>query len=182
MTDVYIVALSIIGFLITAPGLAVALNLLLPGVTHRAQARLEQTPRVSLIVGLIVAGALALWIFILTQTNTGVLQGVAFVSGLLALGIYSIGAAGMSAVFGERIGHVTGSRSPIGNIVRGAVVLELACFVPLVGWFLFFPFVMSASMGAALFALVGWGPKGPAVPTQPEDPDLTTAAPLRAST
>ena len=44
MADVYIVVFSVIGILISFPGLAAALNLLLPRATEAAYMRLAYTP------------------------------------------------------------------------------------------------------------------------------------------
>lgn len=45
------------------------------------------------------------------------------------------------------------------NILRGAIVYELACLAPFVGWFIFAPLVGMTVLGAAVFALKGWMPK-----------------------
>ena len=159
MTDVYIVALSVIGYLIAAPGLAVALNLLLPRVTERAYLRLERTRGASFAVGFVASGTVALWVAILMAIGAGPTQAMAIVSVVIALGIYAIGAAGMSRLLGERLGNLSGSDSPVADIARGAVALELACFVPVVGWFLFTPLIVMTTMGASIFGLLGWAPK-----------------------
>ncbi|MGF1506826.1 MAG: hypothetical protein ACFB51_17100 [Anaerolineae bacterium] len=163
MTDLYVVVWIMILLLLTQPGLALGINLLLPGVSERAALRLDRTPAVSFGVGFVVAG----FFFIVGGIGSSVIapwMGGIF-SGIL-LGIYALGAAGMSRLFGERIASVTGDYRFVRDTAIGAVVLELACFVPLIGWFLFFPFVLALNTGAALFALIGWAPREKAV--QPE--------------
>lgn len=169
MTDVYIVTLSIIGILITGPGLAVGLNLLVPRITDRAYRRLTETPGMSFIFGGILGAVLATGVMILASVG-GIAQGVAFVSTVLGLGVYALGAAGMSRLFGERLAPATPKASPLGRMVRGAVTLELAALTPLVGWFLFAPLAGVMCIGAGAFGLVGWAPKArPATnPTAPE--------------
>ena len=172
MTDVYIVTLSVIGVLISFPGLAVALNMLLPRVTERATIRLAQTPFKSFMVGLPVAVMILFWIVLVTQVPfLAVLQPTAFIAGLLGLGIGTLGAAAMARLIGERIADLVPSGSELGNMVRGAVVYELAVLVPIVGWFLFAPLVGISVIGAAFFGLLGWVPRPKPAP---KSSDATT--------
>jgi hypothetical protein len=78
----------------------------------------------------------------------------------------------MCRLMGERI---AGKEAGLTHILKGAVMLELACFTPLVGWFLFTPLVMALNTGAAAFALIGWAPKPR--PAQEQPVDSTRTAP-----
>ena len=157
MTDVYIVVYSLIGILISLPGLLLALNLLLPGVSERVQVRLNETPGRSFVLGVPVAGAFLLFIAITSQIPGG--QAFAFIAGGLGMGLGTLGAAGMARLLGQRLNAYTGPLSRLKSITLGAAVYELACLVPIVGWFLFAPLVGTALLGAAVFALLGWLPK-----------------------
>jgi hypothetical protein len=57
-----------------------------------------------------------------------------------------------------RIGHATASPvdrdRPWRAIVRGSVIMELACLFPLVGWLLIYPIAVVVGMGAAALALI----------------------------
>lgn len=159
MTDVYIVTLSITGMLISYPGLAVALNLLLPNTTRRAYHCLADTPIRTFFLGLVVTGFFVFWIAFATQSNAGPIKALGFVVALIGMGVASIGAAALARLIGKRIGQLTGSSSELGSMVRGAVVYELACIVPVVGWFLFFPLTSLMIMGAASLSLLGWSPQ-----------------------
>jgi hypothetical protein len=159
MADVYIVTLSILGILITFPGLAAAMTLLLPGATEVAYTRLAQTPVKAFVLGLPVTAFITFWVVLLASLNASVLKGIAFILALVALGIDALGAAGLSRLLGERIGAWTGTGSPLSNLIRGAVIYELACLFPLVGWLLFAPVAWITTMGAAIFALLRWLPK-----------------------
>lgn len=160
MTEVYTVTLSIIGFLVTYPGLAAALNLLLPGPTGKAYERLAYTPVKSFVVGLFVGGLFLLPAGVLIGAGPGPVKAIGFLIGLVGGGLATIGAAGMARLLGERIAGLNqGDMPTLGQIVRGAVVYELACLVPAIGWFLFLPIVWFMLMGAAAFGLVGWGAK-----------------------
>jgi hypothetical protein len=171
MTDVYIVTFSIIGILLTGPGLAIGLNLLAPRITDRAYRRLTETPGASFIFGGVLGAVITTWVVILASVG-GAAQGIAYGSAVLGLGIYALGAAGMSRLFGERLAPATPKASPLGRMVRGAVVLELAALTPLVGWFLFVPLAGVMCIGAGAFGLIGWVPKARPV-ADPVVPDAT---------
>lgn len=159
MADVYTVTFSLIGILITLPGLLVLLNLVIPKVTERVQTRLVQTPGRSFVLGVAVTAALLLWIAITSQINFGPIQATAFIAAVLGMGIGTIGAAGMARLLGQRLAAVAGPSSELTSLLRGAVVYELACLFPIVGWFLFAPIVGVMLVGAAVFGLLGWLPR-----------------------
>ncbi|MFQ5420063.1 MAG: hypothetical protein ACE5FD_19840 [Anaerolineae bacterium] len=165
MADVYTVTFIIIGILLSVPALLVALNLLLPNVTRRAQTRLEKTPGRSFFLGVPVTAAFALFVAIASATNFGPIQAIGFVAALVGMGLGSIGGAGLARLLGERLTPLAHPNSELTNLVRGAVVYELAALVPLVGWFLFIPIAGMMAMGAATFALFKWLPR-PAVTEQ----------------
>jgi hypothetical protein len=158
MADVYIVALSIIGILISLPGLLVALSLLLPRATGHAATRLARTPGKCFFLGVPVTAAFLLFIAITAQFNAGPVRALSFLAAFTAMGVGSIGGAGMAQLLGDRLGRIASPNSRLTNLIRGAVVYELACLFPLVGWFLFIPLAAITVMGAAVFGLLGWIP------------------------
>ena len=158
MADVYIVVFSVIAILISLPALLVVLALLMPGVVSRSAGRLSRTPGKCLVLGIPVAAAFFLWIAITSPVNFGPVKATAFAAGLTGLGLGIIGAAGFARHIGQRLGAVSGPKSEITHLVRGALVFELACFFPIVGWFLFLPLAGALSLGAAVFGLLSWIP------------------------
>jgi hypothetical protein len=159
MADVYTVTFIIIGILLSLPALLVALNILMPRLIQRAQTRLDQTPVKCFFLGLPIAGFIILYSLVMFQSNVGVLQTSAFIMTFLGLGVGSIGGAGLARLLGSRLAPMASPNSPLTNLVRGAVVYEFACLVPIVGWFLFIPIAGITAIGAAAFALLGWIPK-----------------------
>ncbi|MEW5985578.1 MAG: hypothetical protein AB1791_02995 [Chloroflexota bacterium] len=164
MTDVYIVTLSLIGILISLPALLVALNLLLPTLTGHAYTRLARTPGRCFVLGLPVALGFIVWMAITTQARFGLLRSSAFLVAVLGMGLGTLGAAGLARLLGERIGRQAATPSSISSLVRGALVYELACLVPGVGWLLFAPLAGITVLGAAVFAVLGWLPRPEPVP------------------
>ena len=159
MVDVYIVVYSLLGILICLPALLVALNLLMPQVTGRIETRLEQTPGKSFFLGVPVTAAFLLWIAITANVPIGVVRGTAFVAAFVGMGLGTLGAAGMTRVLAKRITPLINPSSKALNWLRGAVMYELACLFPIVGWFLFAPIVGITVVGAAVFGLLGWLPR-----------------------
>jgi hypothetical protein len=158
MADVYTVTFSLIGILLSLPALLVTINLLLPNVTRRVQTRLEQTPGRSFVLGTPVTAAFVLFVAVTSQLPA-VGQAMAFIAAALFMGLGTIGGAGLARLLGERIRPLARPNSEMTNLVRGAVVYELAALVPIVGWFLFIPLAGIMVVGAAVFALVKWLPK-----------------------
>lgn len=158
MADVYAVTFIIIGILLSLPALLVALNLLLPKMTIHAANRLKYTPIKSFAVGLPIALTFLTWVVATAQANFGPLRASAFIVAFIGMGLGSIGAAGMSRLLAERLGPISQPNSELTHLVRGAIIYELACLTPFVGWFLFIPLVGIAVMGAATFGLLGWSP------------------------
>lgn len=173
MADVYGVTFVVIGILLSVPALLVALNLLLPKATTHAYTRLKHTPIKSFGLGLPVTFVFVLWILITAQAGSGALRALAFVAAFVGMGVGSIGGAGMARLLGERLGDMSNPNSKMTNLVRGAVVYEMACLVPLVGWFVFIPLVGISAMGAAVFGIVGWVPGRTPTPTPTPNPQPT---------
>ncbi|MFQ5398989.1 MAG: hypothetical protein ACE5E7_05245 [Anaerolineae bacterium] len=159
MADVYTVTFSVIGILISLPALIIALNLLLPNVTKRAQSRLMTTPGRCFLLGIPVTAAFVLWIAITSQVELGLIRATAFIAAGVGMGIGTIGAAGLARLLGERLDRMADPGSELKHLTRGAVVFELACLVPIVGWFLFAPLAGIMLMGATVFGLLGWLPR-----------------------
>ena len=132
--------------------------LLFPNLVRRAQTRLEATPWKTFWLGVAVFIALLIPIFILLALPFGPAKflGWMLIGGALALS--SIGCAGLAALIGARL-QSHGSFSALGSFVRGAVILELAAFLPIIGWlFVWIPSLLLA-LGATTFALLNWNPK-----------------------
>lgn len=159
MTDVYIVVFTLAGILISLPPLLVALNLLLPKVTQNTAARLSRTPGRSFVLGVPVTAAFFLWIAITSQVPFGPVRATAFLAAIAGMGLGTIGAAGMARILGDRLKTMADPSSTLTSLVRGAVVYELACLFPIVGWFLFTPLAGVMVMGAAVFGVLGWLPR-----------------------
>jgi hypothetical protein len=172
MADIYIVVFSVIGMLISFPGLMAALNLLLPKVTESAYLRLAHTPVKSFMLGLPVSAVFTLWILITANIKVGPVQALAFIAALIWMALASLGAAGIARLMGERIDALNQHASGLANILRGAVIYQLACLFPLIGWFVFWPIASITVTGAAIFGLLHWVPKPKSIASPPAEMNL----------
>ncbi len=159
MADVYTVTFIIIGILLSVPALLVAFNLLMPQMTQRAYTRLDHTPVKCFFLGLPATGFIVLYSLVAFQASAGLLQTTAFIVAIGGLGIGTIGGAGMARLLAARLTPLANPNSKLTNLLRGAVLYEMACLVPFVGWFLFIPIAGITAIGAAAFALLGWVPQ-----------------------
>jgi hypothetical protein len=74
------------------------------------------------------------------------------------LAVSSIGLAGIAAHLGARLIRQS-NISALSGFVRGSVILELAAFFPVLGWFFIWPLLIIMAVGATGFALLNWKPR-----------------------
>jgi len=141
------------------PAMLTAWWLLFPNLIGRAQTRIEKSPASTFWLGLIVLVGLILPIVILFSLPFGPAKFLAWILLGATLAFSSIGSAGIAAHLGGRM-KLTGDRySPLNAYIRGAVVLELAAFFPVIGWlFVWIPLLITA-FGATAFAMLNWMPR-----------------------
>lgn len=159
MADVFAVFGTLLAVGIALPGLMLTWRLLLPNVIERSHQRLEHTPWRCVFVGGGFLFFSLIPIVILFNLPWGGLRGLGFIGLLGLMTITSIGAAGLSSLMGDRLQSLGFEASAVGATVRGAVAMELAAAFPIIGWFIFIPIIFVITLGAAVFALVGWGPR-----------------------
>jgi hypothetical protein len=151
------------------PALLTAWWLLFPSTVERARLRLDRTPWQSFWLGGVVLAVLVTPTVILLALPFGPAKFLGWILIALTLAFSGLGAAGLAARFGEEVSRLS-PVSGLGAFIRGAIILELASFFPVIGWFIFFPLATVATLGAAAFALLRWLPKSAQVvepaPTQ----------------
>lgn len=167
MADISAIFGSLLIFGIAFPGLLTAWWLLFPATVERAQARLDQTPWQCFWFGGILTAAAVIPIVVLLILPFGPAQFLGWTLIVVVLAVSSIGSAGIAAKMGKRLVE-TSNASPAAAFVRGAIVLELAVFFPLLGWLLAFPLTIVTALGATGFALLRWVPKATPAPVKVE--------------
>lgn len=177
MADVYSVFGTLLALGIVFPGLLTAAWLVFPRIVERASLRIERTPWKSLGMGTLAAIPIGLVISIFTASPFGPARFLGASLLLLALGSASLGASGLATVMGRRIAERSAEgMSAAAGFLRGALALELAAAFPIIGWFFVIPVVTVSSLGAALFALVGWLPSEGGQPAPTEEAALSQAS------
>ena len=148
--------LLIIG--IAFPAMITALWLLFPALISRAQIRVDKTPMQTFWMGLLLIVAVTIPIIILLALPFGFAKFIGWILLGASLAISSIGSAGIAAHLGVRLSKHT-TVTPLSGFMRGAVILELAAFFPLIGWLFVWIPTLIVAFGATGFALLNWSPR-----------------------
>ena len=150
MADVFTVTFLILGMLITLPALWLLMRALFPAAVERSRARIATTPVRCFLAGLLPA---VLALALMAQPSPAG-KGLGVVLFLVLVLVSGIGLAGFSTIVGERLPSTADEGRPWRAMVRGAVCLELAFLLPLLGWLGILPIVLVTGLGAAMLALV----------------------------
>jgi len=141
------------------PCLMAAWELLFAGAVERARLRLERTPGRCLGMGFftLLLSLVPILIFLNLPFGPAKFMGWVLSAGLL--GFASVGGAGWASLTGSRLlGPQAGG---LRGLLTGALVSELAALFPLIGWFIFTPYTLLVTLGAAWFAVLRWMPSVP---------------------
>lgn len=160
MADISAIFFILLIIAIAFPSMLAAWWLLFPSVVARAQTRVEKTLARTFWLGLVIVIALTVPIIILLALPFGPAKFIGWVLLAASLALSSIGSAGIAAHLGERMKQIGNNYSPLNAFVRGSVVLELAAFFPVLGWFFLWPLALITAFGATGFALLNWMPRG----------------------
>ena len=160
LADVFTVVFLILGMLITLPALWLLLKALFPAAVGRSRDRIAATPIRCFLAGIVPAFASVALMAQPAPPVKGV--GVLLFLGLVLLA--GIGMAGLSTIVGERLPSAADEGRPWRGLVRGAVCLELAFLLPVVGWLGLLPIALVTGLGAALIGLIAPKAAAPAVP------------------
>jgi hypothetical protein len=160
---------ALVTFLIvTWAGLIIAIALLLPKHTSRAELTLSISPLRCLWVGLVMLVPMLITLRMIALPSPAI-KLIGFIA-LVAIGAaLSIGSSGLAMLMGRRISEMTGIRLAFGSLVKGSVIYSLALGFPFIGWFLFLPISIVMSLGAGARAL--WRSAQTMYPANPSGPE-----------
>jgi hypothetical protein len=135
------------------PALVTLVHLILPACTVNSADRLRVGPLRSIACGTAVAVGALLAATALGNAlaGPGKLLGAMLLLGTLA--VAAVGAAGLATVVARAAAGAASGRPSVRGVIHGAVLLELACALPIVGWFVVAPAAFLASLGAGTLAL-----------------------------
>jgi hypothetical protein len=158
MADISAIFFLLLILGIAFPAMLTAWWLLFPHLITRAQTRIDKSLASSFWLGLVIVIALTIPIFFLLALPFGPAKLIGWILLGASVALSSIGSAGIAAHLGTRLTQQS-NISPLSGFVRGAIVLELAVFFPIIGWvFLWIPMLVTA-FGATGFALLNWMPR-----------------------
>jgi hypothetical protein len=158
MADISAIFFILLILGIAFPAMLTAWWLLFPSIVARAQVRVEKTIARTFWLGIVIVIALTIPILILVTLPFGPAKFLGWILLAVSLAFSSIGSAGIAAHLGNRLAQQS-SLSALGAFVRGAMVLELAAFFPVIGWFFLWPLLLITAFGATGFALLNWAPR-----------------------
>ncbi|HKY54962.1 MAG TPA: hypothetical protein VJM08_11680 [Anaerolineales bacterium] len=159
MADITAIFFILIILGIAFPAMLTAWWLLFPNLTHRAQTRVEKTLARTFWLGLLIVIMFTIPIIVLMALPFGPAKLIGWILLAVSLALSSIGSAGIAAHFAERIKHTGTTFTPLSGFIRGAIILELAAFFPIVGWLFVWPLMLITAFGATGFALLNWLPR-----------------------
>jgi len=159
MADISAIFFILLIISIAFPSMLAAWWLLFPSLIARAQTRIEKSLARSFWLGLVIVIVVTIPIVVLMALPFGLAKFFGWILLAASVALSSIGSAGISAHFGERMKQAGNRYTPLSAFIRGAVILELATFFPILGWLFLLPLALITAFGATGFALLKWMPR-----------------------
>jgi hypothetical protein len=136
------------------PALVALLHLLAPEVTERSSERLASHPVRSFATGLLSAIA----ILVVASISGNALAGPGKLLGVLALVLgfsaAGIGWAGFSLLIARRLAERSAREHSIPDVIAGALIVEFACAIPILGWLIVMPTIFLVALGAGVRSML----------------------------
>ena len=176
MADISAIFFILLIISVAFPAMLAAWWLLFPNLISRAQTRVEKTLARTFWLGLVIVIGLTIPIIVLMSLPFGPAKFLGWILLAVSLALSSVGSAGISAHLGERMKHTGNNYTSLNAFIRGAVILELAAFFPVIGWLFLWPILLITAFGATAFALLNWLPHEQAEVS----PVTTTASPANS--
>ena len=154
MTDILRMLLIILLLTASLAAYFLVIGALFTNRVTKTQRAINQLTGRSFLVGFVnflFFGVIAIVLFSVADNTSGAIRFILTIPALLITAlltvILSFGLAGMVNTMGERI---LPQNSSVEKSVWGTVILAFACALPLVGWFLLFPYVGLVGFGAVI--------------------------------
>ena len=158
MADISAIFFILLILGIAFPAMLTAWWLFFPNLIARAQTRVEKTLARTFWLGLVILIVLTVPIIMLLALPFGPAKFAGWILLAASLALSSIGSAGISAHLAQRLAQ-NSNLSALGGFIRGAIVLELTAFFPVIGWLFIWPLALITAFGATGFALLNWMPR-----------------------
>lgn len=167
--------LAVIGVVVTVVvstwALVMTVSMLFGGRATRAQARMEQAPVRTILLGAVMTLVLGFIVAALLNQPNPLGKLIGWVIYLLMLVVTAIGLSGLAGLLARRLAQMEPSLSPYGTLSRAAFICVIAMLLPIFGWFVVAPLTLFVSLGAGTLATLE---RTPAVaPSQPTNATAT---------
>lgn len=170
LADVMAVVFSVIGMLLALPGLWLLCRGLWPNRVAAAELDYDTALWKSMLIGLIPAAIVFVLVAVLTKL--GPLGGIAAVFSVSVFVVFaSIGISGLATLVGKRLPSPQDADRPWLSTLRGAIIIEVSCLIPFVGWFILLPMAFILGGGATCRTLL---PKKTTPTPAPTNANATT--------
>ena len=126
---------------------------LLPNVANRSQAALQHSPWRAFFIGLVnylFLGGISLLLF---STEVEILGLLGLIILVFLISLTAIGLPGLAMLVGQQLSQLNHSQaSPLKALLGGAITLEIAAMLPIVGWFILNPILLMLAFGTTVLA------------------------------
>jgi hypothetical protein len=158
--DITAIALSVVGFLLSLQGLWLLCLALWPRRVEGAAQNCQRHVGVCWLLGIPVTAVMAVVAVVLaTHLGTAGQLSAWFMAGVFI--IYAgAGMSGFVTHLGRRLGSPADVECPWRATIRGGVALELACLLPIIGWFGFLPASIILGAGSITLSFFGSAARG----------------------
>jgi hypothetical protein len=152
--DSFTVVALLGGICLSAWAMILSIALVFPGKAQHARTRLVKRPWLSFFTGLLLWLTVGVVGFgmIASPLPIGKLMGWTVLMALLS--IAAVGSAGLVTLASERLQALALDLTPYAAVTKSAAMIVVAGLVPVLGWFLIVPFLVFASTGAGIQALM----------------------------
>jgi hypothetical protein len=152
--DSFAVVALLGGICLSAWAMILSVALVFPGKANHARNRLAAKPWGAFFIGLLIWATLGFLSLALLSSPMPPAKLLGWI-GLLGLGsIAAVGSSGLATLAAERLKSLAPEMTHYAAFTKSAAYIVLAGLVPVLGWFLVVPFLVFASTGAGVHALM----------------------------
>jgi hypothetical protein len=169
--------LGVLALVVSLAALLLLCDVAFPKLVARASQNAERMPLRSLLVGLINLSFFGLLAIALLSGDEGA-RALGLLIGTVLLSFVAVGLAVVARLLGERLRP--DDPNAIRRLLAGALTLELAALVPLVGWFTVTALAGLLGYGAVVIALVRRPPTTDHRPVTADQRTMTNDEALKA--
>ena len=156
--DSFSIVAILTGIGLTTWALILAAGLLFNSRAHTAREKYESRPWLGFGLGLLLAATVGIVSVVLASAPIPIAKLMGTTGLMILLAVSALGSAGLCQIIAMRIRTLEPALSPYAALTRAGMLLVVAMFFPLLGWFLIGPVVFITSLGIGVQALMTRNP------------------------